>query len=293
MPIPFLLVDVRYDPVGSASVFRYGVTWDAAMVPQSSSTSGTAFRVVIRRPGGEETVATIGKLDPGLFGQLVATSETTLRVAPGGGLWTLTTWADIPHPGSDWITVWATPSATVRTSYAGEKLVDWSVSAACPVPGLSCPGVQHMTFSASLLRREVYWTDWHEAYLDAIGPGAREALLAYDPRESGGTIAFPRYQLLASVDVGPSLLTPDTTWWPCADPDFEVLAETAVPLAGGDAFVVQYGVQADVLCTEQRPGFLVGTVTAGCSLHADVLVDRLGGALVMDPSAIADACTRR
>jgi hypothetical protein len=151
-----------------------------------------------------------------------------------------------------------------------------------------------MTFSAALLRGDVTWDALHDAYLAAMDADDRAALLAFDAREAGEAIAFPRYQLLVDVPVdGTFVRAPDATWRPCIDPvDFEVLAETSVPLSDGDAFVLQYGVQMDATCVPQHPGLLVGTATPDCSLRAQVFVDRLSGTLLMQPSAASLGCTR-
>jgi hypothetical protein len=52
VPLPFVVTDVTYWPVGTATVFRYGATWDASMMPQSASSTGTTVRALVRRPDG-------------------------------------------------------------------------------------------------------------------------------------------------------------------------------------------------------------------------------------------------
>jgi hypothetical protein len=261
------------------------------MSPRSASSTGTTVRAVIRRPDGTEQVGRLGTLDSGTA--VKSMSATVLGVAWSRALWTLGTDVDLRPSASDWITVWTNPAVTVATNYVGEKTVDWSWRSRCFTPGLPCVGAEQMTFSAALLRGEVTWDAAHEEFLAVIGTNDRAALLAFDARQIAGQIAYPRYQRVADVEVDVVPGAPEVTWRPCVDPaDFEVLAETVVPLSGGDSFVLQYGVQSDGSCSAQHPGLLVGTTTPGCFSHAQVLVDRLSGTLLMDSSATSVACTR-
>lgn len=299
VPLPYVFIDARYRPVGTASVFRYGTTWDKWMAPQSASGAGPRVRVIIRHADGSEQIARLGSLDP--RSSLERVSDTTLRIAAQGGLWTLSADVDVPSPAQDFLTAWVNPSVTVATNYLGERLVNWSWEPACFQPPFiaSCTGPEYMAFDRGLLRGEVFWTAAHETFLTSLGGGGRAALLAFDPHAATGTSGFPRYQRLFDVVVnGAGARELDATWSPCegsTDPDaaFDVLAETEVPFGEGDTFVLQYGVQAEATCALQRPGLMVGTVTPGCSFRADVLVDRLGGTLLMEPSAVSATCTLR
>lgn len=287
--LPFVVTEVTYWPVGTASVFRYGFTWDPSMVPESASSLGTTVRAVIRRPDGSEQVARLGSVEYGVAPGSELT-DTAMRIEMGG-VWTLTTDVDLPSR-SDWIAVWANPAVTVVTNYVGEKTVNWSSRSLCVFPGLDCSRAQGAAFSTALLRGETSWGAPLDAYLEAIGPEARAALLAFDPRDAGEALNLPRYQRLGDVGVDwlPRLV--DATWQPCLDPtEFEVLAESAVPLESGDTFVLQYGAQPDATCKPQRPGLIVGTTTPDCSFRAQVFVDRLCGTLLMQPSAATGACT--
>jgi hypothetical protein len=289
VPLPFVVVDVSYRPVGAATVFRYGATWEPSMVPQSASSLGTTLRAVIRRPDGTEQVARVGTLSE--WAGLEPLSATTLR-AGEGGLWTFSTDVDLPPPSSDSIKLWANPAVTVVTSYVGEKTVNWSVAPRCLTPGLDCTMRQDMGFSTAGLRGGVTGDWYHDAFLTDLGTAGRAALLSFDSREAAGAVRFPRYQFLAELGLEKSVQSWDATWYPCVDPlEFEVLTETAVPLDGGDTFVLQYGVQMDATCTPQRPGLLIGTTTPDCALQAKVFVDRLSGTLLMQPSAASSACT--
>lgn len=289
--LPYVVASLRYWPAGTASVFRYGETSNAEMVPQSDSRSGTTVRAVIRGPNGSEQVARVGTV--GEYAQVQRASDTTLRVASGTAVWTLTSDLDLPDAAGDWIAVWTNPSITLRTDYSGRKIVDWSWSPTCHAP-LSCFGAEYIIFSVALLRGDVWWTDWHDAYLTAVGPEARAALLAFDPRAAGVQPDFPRYERLAYLSVHPDeTRMPESRWYPCAhSADFEVLAETAVSLADGDTFVLQYGVQSDGSCSPQQPGLVVGTSTAGCSFSAPLYVDRLAGVLLAVPDSASAECTR-
>lgn len=147
------------------------------------------------------------------------------------------------------------------------------------------------TVSPGLLRGEVSWGDAHAAWLDSLTGDARAALLAFDPREDGRSIALPRYQWLLGATLGPTVRPLDATWRPCAGASgFEVLAEMVTPMDDGGALVLQYGVQRDAACTPQQPGVLAGTSSAECELGADVLVDRLAGTLLMTATAPSHAC---
>lgn len=298
VPLPYVFIDVRYVPVGTASVFRYGETWEESMVPQSASRAGPRVRAIIRRADGSEQIARLGTLDP--RSSLERASDTALRIAAQGGVWTLSTNVDVPSSNRDFLTAWVNPSVTVATTYVGEKLVNWSWEAECFQPPFlaNCIGPEYMVFAPRLLRGEVFWTAAHETFLATLGDGGRDALLAFDPRAATGSVAFPRYQRLFDVGVnGTGTRELDATWAPCegsTDPDatLDVLAETEVPFGEGDTFILQYGVQAEATCARQQPGLVVGTVTPDCSFRAAVLVDRLGGTLLMEPSAVTATCTR-
>jgi hypothetical protein len=41
----------------------------------------------------------------------------------------------------------------------------------------------------------------------------------------------------------------------------------------------------------QHPGLMFGTSTPGCTIRADVYVDRAFGTLLMLPTSVAAACT--
>jgi hypothetical protein len=297
VPLPFVLQGASYSPVGNASVLRFGFTSDTSMEPQSASSPGVTIRAVIRGEDRAERVARIGSTDDGLG--VRALSASALRIHTGG-VWTHTTGVDLPSVDADWISAWVNPGLTLRTNFLGEKIVDWSLADCCadpplgcsPIPGLACNGPQWTGFSARLLRGEVFWTDWHEAYLPAIGTERRAELLSFVPRQVGGGVAYPRYEHLGDVAVDGRIRPFDATWRPCAEPgEFQVLFETVVPLASGDTFVLQYGNPVDDVCTPQRPGVLLGTTTPGCSVQTRIFVDRLSGELLMEPSAAASTCS--
>ncbi len=292
LALPFVLIGMAYRPVGSGSVFCYGVTRDPAMVPHSSSSSGTAARAVIRRPGAAEQIARVGVL--AYRAPLERVSDTALRIWRYTGIDTFTAGGvDLPTPGSDWIVLWTNAVATLRTTYAGEEIVDWAVGSRCFEPRLDCTAGEPMPLSPRLIRGEVSRTAAEEAFLASLTPDERGALLAFDPREAGGTIGPPRYELVAGdVPVGPAVFAPDATWDPCTGP-FEVLAETAVSLASGGTFVVQYGVQSDGTCEPQRPGVLLGSTTPGCAMDGRLFIDRLSGTLLLQPGDTPPACTTR
>jgi hypothetical protein len=287
--LPFVVANVTYAPIGSASVFRYGFTGDPSMLPNSASSWGTTFRAVIRRPDGSDQTARVGTIESG-GAAAFALTDTLLRL-DSGGIWALTTDVDLTTSRADGIAVWVNPAVTVLTDYVGQKTVNWSSRPVCFWPGLDCKQAEVIAFSAALLRRDTSWGAAHDSYLDDIGPETRTALLAFDPRDAGGPTGAPRYQPLGEVLMDATPRQVDVTWQPCTDPaQFEVLAETTVPLRSGDAFVLQYGVQPDVACAPQHPGLLVGTATPGCSIGATVSVDRLSGSLMMQPSSPSGEC---
>jgi hypothetical protein len=289
--LPYVVLGVRYSPVGTASIFRYGFTEDPSTVPQSAAAVGTTLRAVIRHPDGSERIARLAEVDASAAGRSL--TDTAIR-AGEGGIWTLTTQVDLPSSRSDEVTVWANPAVTIATDYVGEKTVSWSSRHLCLFPGLDCDLAQAAGLPTALLRGEGTANDpSYAAYLDALGPAARAELLAFDPREAGLGVDLPRYARVADVAVDATPRPVDATWQPCRDPEsFEVLAETAVPLDDGDTLVLQYGALPEAACTPQRPGLVVGTATAGCSLTAAVFVDRLSGMLLMQPSGATSACTQ-
>ncbi len=259
-------------------------------MPQSASTGGVTLRAVVRSPDRGEQVASVGTVAPPE--SLERASPTTVLAFPASGLWTLTTDVDLPSIASDGIAVWTNPAVTLVTDFAGNRRVDWSWRPRCFSP-LPCTGPEPITFSVALLRGDVTWTEWHAAFLASLAPDDRAALLAFDPRAVGQPVGWPRFQTVvddASMDDF-TLRAYDTTWQPCSDPGFAALAETAVPLSGGDTFVLQYGVQSDGTCTPQRPGLLVGTATPSCSARVRVLLDRLSGTLLMDAWVASPECT--
>ena len=178
----------------------------------------------------------------------------------------------------------------VRTDFVGDRYVDWTVSERCPVPGLFCNAPQEMSFSVQLLRGGVSWGTAYEAFLSESA-SRRDELLAFDARLGG--VASPRYQLLGSISLAGATPGPvEVGWRPCSSPDeFTPLMETAMPMRDGDTFVLQYGVQADAGCALQRPGLLAGTSAPGCTIQAEVYVDRLVGTLLMEPSSASASCT--
>lgn len=288
--LPYVVLGVRYPPVGTASIFRYGFTWDPSTVPQSASVLGTTLRAVVRRPDGSEQIARVAEVEPSTVARPL--TDTAVR-AGGGGIATFEAQVDLPSSRSDSIVVWANPVVTLATNYIGEKTVSWSSSHLCLFPGLDCDAAQGASLPTALLRGERTAGDpYYAAYLDALGPAVRAELLAFDPRDAGSGVDLPRYARLTDVAVGSTPRSVDATWQPCRDPAaFEVLAETAVPLHDGDTLVLQYGALSEAACTPQRPGLVVGTSTPGCSLTAAVFVDRLSGMLLMQPSDVTNACT--
>jgi hypothetical protein len=287
--LPFVVTSVDYWPVGNASVFRYGHTWDPAMVPASASSMGTTFRAVIRRADGSEQVARLGNVEEG-FSAGTPLTDSAVRIA-AGGVWTLTTDVDLSSR-SDSISVWVNPEITVATNYVGEKTVSWSSRNQCFWPGLDCSRPQLAAFSTALLRGETSWDPVHDAYLEQLGPEGRASLLAFDPRAVGAAVELPRYQRLSDLTVGAAIRDVDASWRPCLDAnELEVVAETAVPLERGDTFVLQYGVLPEAACALQSPGLLVGTTTPDCEIAAQLYVDRLSGTLLMQASAATGPCT--
>lgn len=292
VPVPYVVSDVSYDPVGTATVLRYGVTWDPAQVPSSQSSTGTTIRVVVRRPDGTEQIARFGPLPERLWG-FERLSPTIVRFG-GGGLWTYTTDLDLPPASRDWISLWANPSLELATTYAGEKVVHLDVAPRCFQPVFCAGGPEPMGLSPAAIRGQVSWGAPHDAFVASLGDEQRAALLAFGVRETGGALAFPRFQHLDTVALSDRQASSiDATWSPCSDPGaFEVLAETPFPLRDGDTLVLQYGVQGSGECAPQRPGLLAGTSTPGCAIRAEVFVDRLAGKLLLQPTFASPVCTR-
>lgn len=287
--VPYVFAGVRYSPVGTASMFRYGFTGDPSTVPQSASALGTTVRAVVRHPDGSEQIARVAEVGYSSDARLL--TDTAIRVGEGG-VWTFKTQVDLPSSGSEDVILWANPSVTLATNYVGEKTVSWSSRHLCILPGLDCDGPQGLSLYVDVLRGGPASTPYHAAYLDALGPAARAELLAFDPRAAGVDPDHPRYARVADVEVDSTPRLVDATWHPCRDPaSFEVLAETTVPLDDGDTLVLQYGALSEAACTPQRPGLVVGTSTPGCSLTAAVFVDRLTGMLLMQPYGATSACT--
>jgi len=291
--LPYVVIDLGYPPVGTETVFRYGATWDAAQVPSSSSSGGTTVRVVVRRADGSEQVARLGVTPEASWG-FERLSATALWLARDQGVWTYSTDVDLPAVGRDWITVWVNPALTLATDYAGGKTAHWAFAPRCFQPTFCSGGMEPMTLSPAALRGQVSWGAPHDAFVASLGDAGRAALLAFGAREAGGAVAFPRFQLLAAVAVdGVDRRAPDAAWLPCTDRDaFEVLAETALSLRDGDTLLLQYGVQGSAECAPQRPGLVIGTRTPGCTVQAELLVDRMVGKLLLQPTMAAAACTR-
>ncbi len=288
--LPFVVVEVAYLPVGSASAWAYGVSLDDSTTPQAASSHGANVRAVIRSPGGAETVARVGSLSE--WADLTPMSETTLRV---GGSETLLTYfggPDLPDAASDALTVWTNASVTVVTDAGGGKRVDWSPAPPCFGP-FQCDLEVLKGVTVRALRGATTGDPYLASFLASLGEDGRAALLALDVRAATGVADLPRYaSVLLDVPVDGTPREVPVTWTPCVDPDrFDVLAETAVPLAGGDTFVLQYGVQHDATCSAQWPGLLLGSATPGCAFEAAFLVDRVFGTLVAGPYGASPSCT--
>ncbi len=290
--LPFVVTGLIYPLAGTASVLSLGTTWDPAMVPESASIRGTLLRSVIRRADGTDVIARIGALDERVPAERV--TATSVLMGWGGGVMSVRSPLDLNSPGQDDLALFTNLVVTVGTDAVGGKTVDWSWAPPCFFP-LGCQAAEPATVTPRLIRGETHWDAYHDDYLASLSTAERAALLALDPYGAGSTVAWPRYQDLGAIELTDAMepAVRAVTWLPCTDPaGFEVLAETAVPMSGGDTFVLQYGVQHDAACAPQRPGLLAGTTTPGCSLSADVLVDRLSGALLMEPAYSTSACTR-
>ena len=100
-----------------------------------------------------------------------------------------------------------------------------------------------------------------------------------------------------SIWEAPAPVVQPLTWTPCGgvldDGDFPVLAQSAeVPYGTGEIFTLQHSVlSATAACASQHPGLMVGTSTPGCSMRADVYVDKAFGTVLMLPTFVAAACT--
>jgi hypothetical protein len=139
-----------------------------------------------------------------------------------------------------------------------------------PIGGI---GAELISVSPGLIRGDVHWDVYHDDYLASLSTVERASLLAFDPHGAGSAVEWPRFLFLSEVALvdGMEPVVRGATWWPCADPEeFSVVAQTAVPMSGGDTFVLQYGVQHDASCSPQRPGLLTGTTTLGCTAYASV-----------------------
>jgi hypothetical protein len=140
--------------------------------------------------------------------------------------------------------------------------------------------------------------------LDAFDAADRAAIVKYDPffdppgRDPATIVSDPRFGRLgtAAFDPGSPLATAGFSWVPCAgtlaDDGFQALAQAETPFGAHETLVVQHSVLSTAAaCVPQKPGLRIGSTTPGCSLGADVLVDKLFGTLLMVPTSIGPSCS--
>ncbi|ACG75464.1 conserved hypothetical protein [Anaeromyxobacter sp. K] len=286
--VPYVVTDVQYQPFGAGSTFYIGRAWIPALGRYSDTAPGVNVRAAIRTSDGGERVARVGSVDP-LYMERV--TGTVLRTPPtASGAFELDP-VDISDPATDVIQLWVNAAVTIDTTAAGEKIVHWT-SRPGPDPARPDDAYQGLSVPVRTLQGGTTGLDWIDAYFAGLGPEGRAEIVAFDERVAGPPMS-ERYLWLESWVLGDREQTATLyQWTPCTDPEaFEVLAETAVPLPGGETFVLQYGVQADASCTPQSPGMYL-EMTPGCETGYQMFVDRLSGKLMM-LAAPYGTCTGR
>ncbi|MFY3745738.1 hypothetical protein ACOQFB_17635 [Anaeromyxobacter sp. Red801] len=286
--LPYVVTDVAYRPFGAKSFFVTGHAWIPLLDRYSDTSEGTIVRAVIRSADGGEQVARVGAVDPAtglerVTGTVLRTHRViTLGLEPEP--------VDVADPGRDSIELWMNAVVSVDTDASGARTVHWSLGSG-PVPAMS-HNYQGISILVRTLQEGSSGTTWLDAYFADLGAEGRAEIVAFDERVAGPPMS-ERYLWLDSWSlVDREQFAAQYRWTPCEDPEaFEVLAETAVPLANGDTFVLQYGVQADATCSPQSPGVYL-EYSPGCSGGYQMFVDRLSGKLMM-LAAPSGTCTGR
>lgn len=286
--LPYVVTDVSYQPFGASSFFITGHAWIPLLDRYSDTSEGTNVRAVVRSLDGHEQVARVGTVDPGaglerVTGSVLRTHRVItlgLELEP----------VDVSDPGRDTIELWMNAVATLETDASGARTVHWSL-------GSGPERMRGVYQGISILVRTLQegggsGTDWLDAYLAGLGADGRAEIVAFDERVAGPPIS-DRYRFLEpGVLIDGQRTGVRYHWAPCEDPEaFEVLAETAVPLAKGETFVLQYGVQADATCSPQYPGAYLG-YSRGCSSGYQMFLDRISGKPMMLASP-SGTCTGR
>lgn len=307
-PVRFMVVGIIYSPLGNQSTVSYGPFRPTLSVPAISSDLGTRWRSVIQAADGTERVATLGPSDfamVGSFGPYAAVTATTAALTSVWGITSYTAF-DVTSHENDQIFVWINPAAAVTTDYAGEKAVSWSWTADCILPG-GCPsGADAWIFKAGELDGTYPppTNPFLLAMYNGLDAADRAAILKYDPffdppgRDPATIASDPRFAQLTTVDIEPgSSSTPiNLSWAPCTgtltDDGFQALAQAATPFGARETLVVQNSVlSTTAACMPQTPSLEIGTTTTGCSIAADVLIDKVFGTLIMVPTSIGPSCT--
>lgn len=306
VPVKYVVVGVVYPPLGNQSMVSHGY-WDGTTeggvttFPPTASDLGSRWRSLVRAPDGSERVATLGPLDVGHFiwGPLVAvTGASAALVQPSSGAMGTFSSVDVPARQDDQLLIWINPAVAVATDYAGGRSVAWS----SPGGGADVFIAEAGELDGTVVNSNPYI----QAILDTFDAADRAAILLYDPFyvpgwDPSAIGTDPRFERVAGfvpIWEAPAPVVQPLTWTPCDgvldDGDFPVLAQSAeVPYGTGEIFTLQHSVlSAAAACAPQHPGLMVGTSTPGCSIRADVFVDRAFGTLLMVPTSVSSACTR-
>ncbi|ACL67600.1 conserved hypothetical protein [Anaeromyxobacter dehalogenans 2CP-1] len=274
--LPYVVTDVDYQPFGAGSGSYTGHAWVPMLDRYSDTSEGTNVRIVIRSADGGERVARVGNVDPATG--LERVTESVLRTRRVVTLILAPDPVDISDPGRDFIELWMNAALTVDTDASGARIVHWSLGSGPDPAGGAYQGI---AIPVRTLQEGGSGASWLDDYLAGLGPEGRAEIVAFDERVAGPPMSERYLWIESSVVIDRQHTATLYQWTPCTDPEaFEVLAETAVPLANGETLVLQYGVQADSTCSPQSPGMYL-EMTPGCETGYQMFVDRLSGKLMM------------
>lgn len=307
VPVKYVVVGVVHAPIGNQTMVSVGHWSGGPGIPATAADFGSRWRSQVRTLDGSELVASVGPIDSapwGFFGSLTPTGATSAALAMSSGTAMGTSiGVDVPSRSQDEIFIWMNPAVAVATDYVGGRSAAWSAGVCTGVA--TCPADVFIALAGWLDGSVATSNPYVQATLDRLDAADRAAILQYDPLYDPGwdpaaIAGDPRFQQLTSVAITsgaePVAVQP-LTWVPCAgtldDADFPVLARSAeVPYGSGETFLLQHSIlSASATCTPQQPGLVIGTSTPGCSIQADVFVDRAFGTLLMLPTSVSAACT--
>jgi hypothetical protein len=305
-----VVVGVSYPVAGAGSQVVYGYTPSGADVG-AASLMGARWRTQIELPQGAAQLATLGPSQDGFGITLVApvTAQSEWFATGGSGeAWIWTRQADLVSHDHDLINLWVNSVLTVRTTYDGAKEVTWGVlTDPCPweASAMTCDAWVPLSVLAGQVAGTLEANDLNRSFLGSLSEAERAEILALDPAYGLDAPALaalasdPRFVDMGTVEIGAEPVAPSAAWTPCDAPLSDAGGDPVLgrldlsPDTAGEHRVLLYGVQSDsATCARQSPGLSLQTPTPGCTIAADVLVDRRFGTILTIPSAAADVCTR-